>query len=259
MNNVDVKQLVSLREAQLLYRLSDELAEDMFRVHTRKLVEENISTALSMLKSRARTVVSSKTASHVIEELNKMLAFNNLLISLGKHPDASRFARGVGPVNLIGGEYDGDRQMDDLKLLFRAYVTDALSSGRMEENKLAALNQLRNIFGLGKREAESIMLDVTSKIYRKRLAQSVSSGDLEAAQSKAEFLQNLCEELHFDPQKAIRIHEEIYRQKLQQAVADGELSKEDVRSLERLQIMLCIPRETVEAVHEDICGSLFEK
>ena len=52
---------------------------------------------------------------------------------------------------------------------------------------------------------------------------------------------------------------EIYRQKLQQAVADGELSKEDVRSLERLQIMLCIPRETVEAVHEDICGSLFEK
>ena len=26
--------------------------------------------------------------------------------------------------------------MDDLKLLFRAYVTDALSSGRMEENKV---------------------------------------------------------------------------------------------------------------------------
>ena len=51
------------------------------------------------------------------------------------------------------------------------------------------------------------MLDVTSKIYRKRLAQSVSCGDLEAAQSKAEFLQNLCEELHFDPQKAIGIHE----------------------------------------------------
>lgn len=26
--------------------------------------------------------------------------------------------------------------MDDLKLLYRAYVTDALSSGRMEENKV---------------------------------------------------------------------------------------------------------------------------
>ncbi|KAL6967787.1 hypothetical protein U1Q18_033596 [Sarracenia purpurea var. burkii] len=254
--DVDVEQLVSLREAQLLYRLSDELAEDMFREHTRKLVDENISTALSKLKSRTRGV---REASHVVEELDKILAFNHLLISLRNHPDASRFARGLGPISLLGGEYDGDRKMDDLKLLFRAYLTDALSNGRMEENKLSALNQLRNIFGLGKREAEFIMMDVTSKVYRKRLAHSVSSGVLEAAPSKAEFLQNLCDELHFDPQKAIEIHEEIYRQKLQQAVFDGELSEEDVKSLERLQVMLCIPRETVEAVHADICGSLFEK
>lgn len=35
-----------------------------------------------------------------------------------------------------GGEYDSDRKMDDLKLLYRAYVTDALSGGRMEEEKV---------------------------------------------------------------------------------------------------------------------------
>lgn len=52
---------------------------------------------------------------------------------------------------------------------------------------------------------------------------------------------------------------DIYRQKLQQTVADGELSDEDVKALERLQILLCIPKETVEAAHADICGSLFEK
>ena len=69
------------------------------------------------------------------------------------------------------------------------------------------MSQLRNIFGLGKREAESITLDVTSKVYRKRLAQSVSAGHLEAAESKAAFLQNLCEELYFDAQKAVEIHE----------------------------------------------------
>jgi len=51
------------------------------------------------------------------------------------------------------------------------------------------------------------MLDITSKIYRKRLSQALSSGDLEAAPSKAAFLQNLCDELHFDPQKASEIHE----------------------------------------------------
>ncbi|KAK3024369.1 hypothetical protein RJ639_043273 [Escallonia herrerae] len=254
--DVDEQQIVSLRDSQLRFRLSDELAGDIFREHTRKLVEENISAALNTLKSRTR---AAREARRVVEELDKVLAFNNLLISLRNHADASRFACGLGPVSLLGGDYDGDRKIDDLKLLYRAYVTDALSNGRMEEDKLAALSQLRNIFGLGKREAETITLDVTSKVYRKRLAQSVSSGNLEAADSKAAFLQNLCEELRFDTQKAIEIHEDIYRQKLQQAVSNGELSEEDVKALERLQIMLCIPKQTVEAAHADICGSLFEK
>lgn len=52
---------------------------------------------------------------------------------------------------------------------------------------------------------------------------------------------------------------EIYRQKLQQCVADGELGEEDVAALLRLRVMLCIPQETVDAAHADICGTLFEK
>ncbi|KAF8397006.1 hypothetical protein HHK36_018644 [Tetracentron sinense] len=270
--DVNEEQLVSLREAQLLYRLSDELAADMFKECTRKLVEENISTALDILKSRTRAV----GATRVVEELENILAFNNFLISLRNHPDIDHFARGVGPVSLLGGEYDDDRKIDDLKLLYRVYVAESFSSGRMEEYKLVGLNHLKNIFGLGKREAEAIMLDVTSKVYRKRLSQAVSSGDLEAANSKAAFLQNICDELHFNPQKASEIHEvelskqykvpvnsyefeEIYRQKLQQSVADGELSEENVAILLRLRVMLCIPQQIVEAVHADICGSLFEK
>ncbi|KAK4483071.1 hypothetical protein RD792_010247 [Penstemon davidsonii] len=252
--DIDVNQLVSLREAQILYRLSDELAEDMFREHTRKLVEQNISAALSVLKSRSREV------HRVIEELDKILSFNNLLISLKSHPNASSFARGVGPVSLIDGEYHGDRKIDELKLLYKTYMTDALAGGRLEENKLAALNQIKNIFGLGRKEAESIALEVTSQVYRRRLQQAVSSGDLAASDSKAAYLQNLCEELHFDPEKAVQIHEEIYRRKLQRLVADkGELSDEDVKTLEQIQIMFCIPKQTVEAAHADICGSLFEK
>lgn len=251
----DAKQLAGLREAQLLYRLSDELAEEMFKDHTRKLVEENISRALNTLKSRSR----SGATAEVVEELNKVLAFNSLLVSLKNHPDAGSFARGIGPVSLVGGEYVSDRSMDDLKLLYRAFVTESLSSGRMEEDKLAALNQLKNIFGLGKREAEAITMDIASKVYRKLLAQAVTSGDLEAADSKAAFLQNLCDQLRFDPQKASEIHQEIYRQKLQQCLVDGELSEEDVKALLRLRVLLCIPQEVVEAAHADICGSLFEK
>lgn len=51
------------------------------------------------------------------------------------------------------------------------------------------------------------MLEITTKIYRKRLSQAVSSGDLEIATSKAAFLQNLCEELQFESEKASQIHE----------------------------------------------------
>ncbi|CAI0549087.1 unnamed protein product [Linum tenue] len=226
--DIDVEQLVSLRESQLSYRLSDE-------------------------------VLYSTGLKQVVEEIDVILAFNDGLISLKNHADADRFARGVGPVSVLGGEYASDRKMDDLKLLYRVYVTDALSSGRMEDSKVASMNQLKNIFGLGKRESEAITLEVTSKVYRKRLSQAVSGGDLEVADSKAAFLQNLCEELHFDPLKAKEIHEEIYRQKLQQCIADGELSDADVKSLLRLRVMLCIPEQTIEAAHADICGGLFEK
>ncbi|KAF4387446.1 hypothetical protein F8388_011594 [Cannabis sativa] len=241
--DISVEQLFSLREAQLLYKLSDEHAGDLFREHTRKLIEKHISSALTLLKSRTR---ATQGVTQVVEELDK------------SHPDSSRFAPGVGAVFLLDGDY-GDKKMDELKLLFRAYATDALSGGRLEEHKLSSLNQLRNIFGLGKREAEVVVLDVTSKAYRKRLSQSVTGGELEAADSKAAFLQKLCDELHFDPQKASEIHEEIYRQKLQQCVADGELSEADVAALLRLRVMLCVPQQTVEAAHSDICGTLFEK
>ncbi|KAK2386625.1 protein TIC110, chloroplastic [Trifolium repens] len=254
--DIDTEQLVTLRKAQLLYRLSDQVAEYLFKEHTRKMIAENISVALDILKSRTRAVPGVIEA---VEELDKILELNNLLISLKNHADVDRFARGVGPVSLLGGKYAGDRKIEDLKLLYRAYVTNALAGGHMEDTKLAALIQLRNIFGLGIREAEEITIDVTSKVYRKHLAKAFSGGELEMADSKAALLQNLCDELHFDPQKACKIHEEIYRQKLQHLVTDGELSEEGAAALLRLRVMLCIPQNTVEAAHSDICGSLFGK
>ncbi|KAF4398803.1 hypothetical protein G4B88_028166 [Cannabis sativa] len=47
-------KIFSLREAQLLYRLSDEHVADLFREHTRKLIEKHISSALTLLKSKTR-------------------------------------------------------------------------------------------------------------------------------------------------------------------------------------------------------------
>ncbi|KAF4396748.1 hypothetical protein F8388_004716 [Cannabis sativa] len=96
--DISVEQLFSLREAQLLYRLSDEHVADLFREHTRKLIEKHISSALTLLKSKTRATytlyfthnclyinISSHGVTQVVEELDK------------SHPDSSRFTPGVGP------------------------------------------------------------------------------------------------------------------------------------------------------------------
>ncbi|XP_044398580.1 protein TIC110, chloroplastic [Triticum aestivum] len=251
---LDIGTLIEVRRAQLACKLSDEIAADMFREHAKKLIQENISSALDILKSRNK---ATNSPTQVIEEVKCVLAFNSLLTVLSKHPQGDRFARGLGPISLAG-EHDHDRRAGDLKTLYRAYATDVLSDGPVDNEKLTPLNDLRNIFGLGKREAEAIISDVKSQAYRKRLAKSFNT-DLAAAPSKASFLQNLCEELQFDPELASKMHEDIYRQKLQQFVADGELSKDETEALMAFQVRLCIPQETVDAAHTDICGQLFEK
>lgn len=44
----------------------------------------------------------SAGVSQAVEELDRILAFNNLLVSFKNHPDVDRFARGVGPISLVG-------------------------------------------------------------------------------------------------------------------------------------------------------------
>ena len=72
--------------------------------------------------------------------------------------------------------------------------------------QLSPLNELRNIFGLGKRETEGILSDVKAHIYRKTLAKSFNT-ELASVPSKAAFLQILCEKLQFDPELASKMHE----------------------------------------------------
>eukprot|EP00246_Nothoceros_aenigmaticus_P015866 TRINITY_DN6866_c0_g1_i2.p1 TRINITY_DN6866_c0_g1~~TRINITY_DN6866_c0_g1_i2.p1 ORF type:complete len:552 (-),score=138.22 TRINITY_DN6866_c0_g1_i2:271-1926(-) len=103
------------------------------------------------------------------------------------------------------------------------------------------------------------MREVTAKVYRQKLSQAVRGGELDLATSKAAYLQELCDALHFDPEKALTIHEEIYRQKLEQCISDGKLTDEDMTALLRLRVLLCIPQETVDAAHASICGRLFTK
>ncbi|EFJ20681.1 hypothetical protein SELMODRAFT_443745 [Selaginella moellendorffii] len=254
--DVNIDQLKELRRIQLKVQLSDEITSSLFKSHTQKLLEGYISRALEVLKARTRI----KDTKKLVMELENMLAYNDLLSALAKDADSSSLVPGLGPASVIGGVYDSDRAMDDLKLLYRTYLSEAVvSNGQLLKEKLPLLAQLKNTFGIGNREADDIMLDITTKVYRRRLSLAVTDGDLDAATSKATFLQNLCNSLQFDPAKASKVHEEIYRQKLEQCVADGSLSDEDISALLRLRVLLCIPQETVETAHADICGRIFAK
>uniref|UniRef100_A0ACD5U5E3 Uncharacterized protein n=1 Tax=Avena sativa TaxID=4498 RepID=A0ACD5U5E3_AVESA len=157
---LDIGTLIEVRRVQIAYKLFDEIAADMFREHAKSLIQENISSALSILKSNSG---STNIPTEVISEVNSILAFNSLLTVLSKFPQGDRFARGLGPVSLAG-DFDHDRMVGDLKILYAAYATEILSDGNLDDEKFVRLSELRNIFGLGKREAEAIIEGVTSNV-----------------------------------------------------------------------------------------------
>eukprot|EP00850_Spirogloea_muscicola_P000344 SM000001S04746 [mRNA] locus=s1:1907659:1913549:- [translate_table: standard] len=251
----DVEKLQELRAHQMLIKLTDERAADIFRAHARSRLEKHVSSALSILKARTRV----KDIRAVLAELDEAMAYNAALSAIAQKHNTGSLVPGVGPVSVFGGEFDGERGMDDLKLLYRTYLNEVLNADRLEDSKVEALSQLRNIFGLGKKEAEEISSDVTGKVYRRKLAAAVQSGALDGAASKADFLEELCDKLRFDPEKAFAIHTEIYRQKLEQCLEDKKLSDDDLAALLRLRVLLCIPQSTVDDAHADICGKLFTK
>ncbi|XP_010234859.1 protein TIC110, chloroplastic [Brachypodium distachyon] len=156
---LDIGTLIELRRSQLAYKLFDEVAADMFREHAKKLILENIASALAILKSQPSTAI---TPAQVIDEVNSIIAFNSLLRVLSKFPQGDRFARGLGPISL-GGEYDHELMVDDLKILYTAYAREVLSDS-LDDEKLVSLIELRNIFGLGKLEAEEIIANVKSRV-----------------------------------------------------------------------------------------------
>ncbi|XP_037432480.1 uncharacterized protein LOC119299348 isoform X2 [Triticum dicoccoides] len=66
---------------------------------------------------------------------------------------------------------------------------------------------LKKIRTPGKHEAQAITSDIESRAYRNKLIKSFST-DLAAAPNKASFLQNLCQELQFDPELASKMHKD---------------------------------------------------
>ena len=72
---------------------------------------------------------------------------------------------------------------------------------------------------------------------RRMLREQFNNGQLDAAASKAEILEELCDKLNFDPDAAASLHKQLYRERLTSVVADKKISG-DLRLLHESQLMI---------------------
>ena len=84
----------------------------------------------------------------------------------------------------------------------------------------------------------------------------MTSGELEAAESKAEVLGELCDLLKLDPASAASLHSSLYRQKLATILEKKYISDADDEDLQKMRRMLCLQKADVAAVHKELCGGL---
>eukprot|EP00898_Chlorokybus_atmophyticus_P004586 jgi/Chlat1/5128/Chrsp33S08967 len=255
-NDLVVSTLQEARQYQLTLGLGDDVASEHFQDLSRKAAEGFVEQALEVANARTR----KKDLSPAIGQMFQLLSYNKQRNEILKAHPRESLPAGFGVATLMGGDFDTDRRREDLKALYRIYLTDALEFGALTAQKETELQQLKNIFGLGNKEAEAVTLETTARVYRKFLRDAAQpEGTLDTASSPAEFLEELCDKLRFAPESAAKVHEDIYRQKLEASVASKRLSEEDNTALQRLRVILCIPRKTVQTANRDIVGKLFRE
>ena len=93
-------------------------------------------------------------------------------------------------------------------------------------------------------------------LFRNKLREKVVSGDLEAAESKAEVLGELCDSLKFDPASASSLHSSLYRQKLSTVLEKMSITDADDEELQKMCRLLCLQKAEVSAVHKELCGGI---
>jgi len=251
----DADMFTKARDYQTRMGLEEETASEIVQELCRDRVENRVEAASEVLKASGRT--RSKDVTGAVSALHEVLAYNAAMTQLKESAEASNLAPGVGPVTLWGGRIHSANRTDDLVSLYRMFLAEGIKDGTFTEKQLAELKSLQKLFGLGSKEADAVTMDVQTKVYRNALRRAVSSGSLEAAESKAVFLTDMCEKLRFPGDAAAGVHSEIYKQKLDSMLEKKRLTDEDEKELVKMRVLLCIPESTVKEAHKERCGAIF--
>jgi hypothetical protein len=249
--------LAQLEAARAELNLDAEAAADILSSALRGRVEAAVAKAHEGLRARTR----ARDVSTSMAELGGIVDLNRSLKALadGTASQGHAMPPGLGPVNLFGGAYDADGKMGELRDLFRMYVAENIKDGQFSDDALARAGDLRLCFALGVKEADAIVSDVSTKVYRIVLKKALADGSLAAAASPARALGAMCDALRFPPQSAEAVHLELYRTRLEEAVAGGQLSESDDTDVATTRRLLCVSPAADRAARKELCGEVWKK
>ena len=246
-----VEALRGLRAYQTKLGLKEDLAAAALTNAVRAKLEAKVETAYESVKRKTRV----RDFSTCVEQTKDLLAYNGALAALAGD---SSVAAGTGAVTLYGGVYDNDARRGELKEIYQGYLTDGTSDGVYTAELAADLEQLKLCYGMGNAEAEKCEDEVMTKMYRQALRTAVQGGELKAAESKALYLQGLCDRLRFDPAKALAIHTDVYRNKLKSILDEKRaISDEDQDAMLELRVLLCVQEDVVRDAQKELCGTIY--
>ena len=244
--NLDDASLAAAKAFQTEVNLSDadaaEVVHAMAQAHVVGKVEEAAELA------SARTVNSDYSAANAL--LREVLDYNETLAA------KSGALPGLATVNLFGTSFAD--KTNEAKTLFTNFLSQGCEEGTFSAELKAHLGALKVLFGMGNKEAEDVVIDVTTKVYREQLRDAVKSGALDDAESPAAVLQKICEALQFPPEIAAEVNKENYRTKMEQVMEKKSLTDEDVEALSRVRRLLCVPKDVVDACTREICGAVYK-
>ena len=244
--NLDDASLAAAKQFQNEVNLSDADAAAVVSAMAQEIVVGKIEQAAEL--ASARTVNSDYTAANSL--LSEVLNFNKKLASkAGALP-------GLGVVNLFGSSFAD--KTGEAKTLFTNFLTQGCEDGTFSGELKTSAGSLKILFGMGNKEAEDVVIDVTTKVYRQRLRDAVKSGSLDSAESPASVLQQICEALQFPPELAAEVNKENYRTKMEQVMEKKSLTDEDVEALSRVRRLLCVPKDVVDQCTREICGAVYK-
>jgi len=245
-NTLEAGALAAARAYQQELNLKDADCAEVVQKLAQDYVVSKVEAASEL--AQVRSVNSDFTEANKL--LTEVLDYNK---KMGAGGDA---LPGLQVVTLAGSSFED--KSGEANTLFRNFVTQGTEAGEFSAELKSSAGALKVLFGMGNKEAEEIVLDVTTKRYRELLRDAVKSGELDKAESPAKVLQSICEKLQFPPEVAADVNKENYRTKMEQVMEKKKLTDEDVEALGRVRRLLCVPKDVVDECTMDICGAVYK-